>query len=113
MDIEQLKMILDAASVASAGGKELFYVFMGVSVLKTFITTCIIFTLVFFAVKIISRLITDNSEAEKLRRAAGVSYQWSENELDLACSILKQHFKEEVKKQRGMCNGKNSSSTSR
>lgn len=102
MDIEQLKMILDAASVAGAGGKELFYVFMGVSVLKTFITACVILILTFFVVKIVGRLIADNSEAEKLRRAAGVSYNWSENELDLACSILKQHFKEEAKKQGGV-----------
>ena len=102
MDIEQLKMLLDAASVADAGGKELFYMFMGVSVLKIFITTCVILVLIFFAVKIIGRLITDNGESEKLRRAAGVSYQWSENELDLACSILRQHFKEEVKKQGGV-----------
>jgi hypothetical protein len=102
MDIEQLKMILDAASVAGAGGKELFYVFMGVSVLKTFIASCVILCIVFFAVKLISRLITDNSESEKLRRAAGVSYNWNENELDLACSILKQHFKEEVRKHGGV-----------
>ena len=102
MDIEQLKMILDAVSVAGAGGKELFYVFMGVSVLKTFAASCIILVFIFFAVKLISRLITDNSEAEKLRRAAGVSYQWSENELELACSILKQHFKEEVRKYGGV-----------
>jgi len=102
MDIEQLKMILDAASVAGASGKELFYVFMGVSVLKTFATSCTILVFIFFAVKLISRIITDDSGAEKLRRAAGVSYQWSENELDLACSILKQHFKEEVRKQGGM-----------
>ena len=102
MDIEQLKMILDAVSVAGAGWKELFYAFIGVSVLKDFITACIILCIIFSAVKLISRLITDNSEAEKLRRAAGVSYRWSENELDLACSILKQHFKEEVKKQGGM-----------
>ena len=102
MDIEQLKMILDAVSVAGAGGKELFYAFMGVSVLKTFITSCVILCIIFFAVKLSGRLITDNSEAEKLRRAAGVSYQWSENELDLACSILKQHFKEEVRKQGGV-----------
>ena len=102
MDIEQLKMILDAASMAGAGGKELFYVFIGMSALKTFIVSCVILCIIFFAVKLISRLITDNSEAEKLRRAAGVSYQWSENELDIACSILKQHFKEEVRKQGGM-----------
>jgi hypothetical protein len=102
MDIEQLKMILDAASVAGAGGKELFYVFMGVSVLKTFITACVILVLIFFAVKIIGRLITDNSEAEKLRMAAGVSHSWRENELDLACYILKKYFKEEVEKQGGV-----------
>ena len=102
MDIEQLKMILDAASVAGAGGKELFYVFMGVSVLNTFISACVILCIIFFAVKLINRLITDNSEAEKLRRAAGLSYHWSENELDLACRIITQHFKEEVKKQGGM-----------
>ena len=102
MDIEQLKMILDAASVAGAGGKELFYMFMVVSVLNTFITACVILCIIFFAVKLISRLITDYSEAEKLRRAAGVIYRWGENELDLACSILKQHFKEEVRKQGGV-----------
>ena len=102
MDIEQLKMILDAASVAGAGGKELFYVFMGASVLKTFIAVCTILCIVFFAVKLIGRLITDNSEAEKLRRAAGISYNWNEKELDLACSILTQHFKEEVKKRGGI-----------
>ncbi len=102
MDIEQLKMTLDAASVSGAGGKELFYVFMGVIILKTFIAACVIICTIFFVVKIISRLITDNSEAEKLRRAAGVSYQWNEKELDLACSVLKQHYKEEVKKQGGI-----------
>jgi len=102
MDIEQLKMILDAVSAAGAGGKELFYVFIGMSALKTLIATCVTLCVVFFIVKLLSRLITDNSEAEKLRRAAGVSYQWSENELDLACRILTQHFKEEIRKQGGM-----------
>ena len=98
MDIEQLKMILDAVSVAGAGGKELLYAYMGVSVLNTFITACVILLFMFFVMKVVSRFIADNSEAEKLRRAAGVSYQFNENELDIACSILRQHFKEEVKK---------------
>lgn len=102
MDIEQLKMILDAASVAGAGSKEMFYIFIGASVLETLLTTFGILFIVLCAVKILNKLITDYSDADKLRRAAGVSYRWSESELELACVILKQHFQKEVTKLGGI-----------
>lgn len=92
MDIEQLRMILDMVSAAGANGKELFCTFMWVSVLKTFSSSCLIFAFLFYVVKLINKIITDYGDAERLRRAAGVSYRWSESELELACAILKQHF---------------------
>ena len=102
MDIEQLKLILDVLGAAGAGSKEMFYIFMAADMLKTAVITCIVLFVVYHAVKILSKLVSDNSESDKLRRAAGVGYQWSENELDLACAILKQHFKEEARKQGGV-----------
>ena len=102
MDIEQLKMILDAVSVAGAGGKELLYAYMGVSVLRDFITACIVFVVIFSVLKLIGRIITEYDEAERLMHAAGVSYRWSENELDVACSILRQHYQEEINRRGGV-----------
>ena len=98
MDIEQLKMILDAASVAGAGGKELFYMYLGVSLFKSFCTAVSILSIVFCAYKLILHYVTNESDLTKLVEASGVYHCFNKRELNLACNVLRAYYQVEKKK---------------
>ena len=98
MDIEQLKMILDMASVAGAGGKEMFYMYLGVSLFKSFCTAVSILFLVFCAYKLILRFISNESDLTKLVEASGVYHCFNKRELNLACAVLRTYYQVEKKK---------------
>lgn len=98
MDIEQLKMILDAASVAGAGGKEMFYMYLGVSLFKSFCAFASISFFVFCGYKLILRFTANESDLTKLVEASGVYHCFSKRELNLACTVLRTYYQVEKKK---------------
>lgn len=98
MDIEQLKMILDALQVVGGDGKEMFYIYLGVSVFKSFCTmVCVVF-LLFCAYRLILRFVNNESDLTKLVEASGVYTCFNSRELNLACDILRTHYKAEKEK---------------
>ena len=101
MDIEQLKMILDTLQVVGGDGKEMFYMYLGVSILKSFCTMVCILFILFCAYKLIMRFVNNESDLTKLVEASGVYHCFNTRELNLACTVLRTYYQVEKKKLEG------------
>ena len=90
MDIEQLRLILEAAAAAGDGATKVVFVWFAYKFFGTLIHYGLFGGLFFGAYKAITKLIESFAFAERIRIALGVDY-FSDSKKNTVVSYIRQH----------------------
>lgn len=91
MNIETLRLIVDVLNTIGANSKEAFYVWVATNYLPHFIFGVIWTIIALVVIQKLLIILSNILSGDKLRKAAGVSITWHDEELNIACDILKEN----------------------
>ena len=95
MNIEELKLILEAIQGISGMGADVAYGYLAINVVDKFLSVGVGITFIVLFYKLVRFGFRCFFASEKLRLAAGVHYEFNDQELDKACRVLKKYYKNE------------------
>lgn len=95
MNIEDLKLILEAVQGISGMGLNVAYGYIAMAVLDRVLSFGLGAAVVVMFYKSIRFITSCFSASEKLRIAAGVDYGFNDCQLSKACRVLEKHYNEQ------------------
>ena len=92
MDIENLKLIINALNELGANSKEAFMWWLVLTYGSTYLFGLIWSFIAIYIIRSVYYLINGISQIEQLKKAIGVYRFLSKREFDKVCEVLKEHY---------------------